>query len=529
MTNHTLSSLLDEKAAQNADREIFRFEGQSLSLAELQSRSHRIARHLTAAGIAKGDRVAVMLPNGFDFPVSWFAIARVGAVIVPVNTQYREKDLGYILTDSEAKLLISSTAFLAAIDDTLPDVPQSVAVALIDAGDALSVNAIDLADEPEVETCPDIEISPDDLLNLQYTSGTTGFPKGCMLTHAYWLTLAQVAMEVNKVEESDVILTAQPFYYADPQWNTVLALAADVPLVIMPKFSASRFMETVRRERVTFFYCIGTMPVMLFKQPEHKDDRNNRLRVVYCSGIPPTLHQAFEDRWGAPWREVFGMTETGVDLAVPITEEKTIGSGIVGRAVRGKTISIVMRDGAEADPGEIGELCVSGRPMMLGYWNNAKATAATMKDGWLHTGDLASIDENGWVRLQGRIKDMIRRGGENIAASEVEAVIAKHPAVAEVAVGPVADEIRGEEVAAYILPRNDTDFDPYILMEWLRPQLASFKLPRLICIVNAFPKTPSERVEKHKLVEPGNPYVKRVIDLARNDAAHMQSVEGKPA
>ncbi|MFI6600653.1 AMP-binding protein [Nonomuraea sp. NPDC050536] len=491
----SLGHLLRERARQAGDRPLFVFDGATTTVGEVESLTNRLAGVLRAHGVERGDRVAVMLANGIGFPVAWLAIAKLGAVAVPLNAGYRSADIAHVIGDSGARLALAGTPEAAAdlraagvtvglLDPRLREAPGVVEAVAAVGQDAFDATA-ELAAAPDDFPLPDL--GPDDLVNLQYTSGTTGFPKGCMLTHGYWLRLAELAAEIADVREGDVDLTAQPFSYMDPQWNTVLCLMAGIPLVVLPRFSATTFWRSVREHGVTFFYVLGTMPVYLLKQPADPLDRANRVRLVLCSGIVPELHAVLEERWGAPWREAYGSTETGVDLAVPIGDGASVGSGAVGRAVRGKQVRVVD-----------GELLVRGEPMMLGYWNGAQPDK--IRDGWLHTGDLARLDERGHVHLAGRRKDMIRRGGENVAAAEVEAVLARHSAVEAAAVVGVPDELRGEEVKAYVLAAGPVTAAE--LVAFVAERLAGFKVPRYVSFVEEFPMTPSERIAKHLLDAP---------------------------
>ncbi|HEX4934659.1 MAG TPA: AMP-binding protein, partial [Gemmatimonadaceae bacterium] len=318
----------------------------------------------------------------------------------------------------------------------------------------------------------------------------------------YWLRLSERSARFAGVTLDDVALTAQPFYYMDPQWNVGMCLVAGCPLVILPRFSASTFWRSVQETGTTFFYVLGTMPVFLLKQPPDPTvERGHRVRFVSCSGIVPALHAEFEARWGVPWREAFGMTETGVDLFVPVEDTACVGSGAAGRPVEGEEACVVDPAGHPLGDGEVGELCVRGSGMMLGYWNNPAATAERIRDGWLHTGDLAWRDEQGYYHIVGRLKDMIRRTGENISAVEVEGVLAQHPAVRGVAVVPVADELRGEEVKAFVqLQPGHEETPPQALVDFARANLAAFKVPRFIEYVDDLPRTPSEKVAKHVLL-----------------------------
>lgn len=500
----SVGHLVRQAATRFGTRELLRFGDLRLSFEHVERRTNQLANVLRAHAVTRGDRVALMLPNGVDFPLAWLAIAKAGAVMVPLNVQYRAHDLAYTLGNSGASIALadsSLTPLLHEVAPTLPalreivDVAPGAADGRGDTPFAASVRAasteFDLGD-----------IAPGDLLNIQYTSGTTGAPKGCMLSHEYWLRLAERSVRFSGVGEHDVALTAQPFYYMDPQWNVGMALLAGCSLVILPRFSASTFWQTVKDTGTTFFYVLGTMPVYLLKQPPNPEvERGHRVRYVACSGIVPQLHAEFESRWGVPWREAFGMTETGVDLFVPVEDRACVGSGAVGRPVDGKEARVVDAAGCPLGDGAVGELCVRGTGMMLGYWNNPAATAERMRDGWLHTGDLAFRDEKGYYHIVGRLKDMIRRTGENISAVEVEGVLSQHPAVRGAAVVAVPDELRGEEVKAFIqLQPGHEGTEPRALVDFARAHLAAFKAPRFIEFVDDLPRTPSEKVAKHELL-----------------------------
>jgi acyl-CoA synthetase (AMP-forming)/AMP-acid ligase II len=499
----SIGHLLEDAAARQPDDVLFIFGDERTTFGEVNRRANQLANALRGLGIAKGDRVAVMLPNGIDFPVCWLAIAKLGAVMVPTNTAYQEHDLRYVLSDSGAACIILHGDYaprLRPLRAALPDLRHVVVL-----GDAAAdEHSYEALTQDASDSFTIANVSHNDLLNIQYTSGTTGFPKGCMLTHDYWLLLGGMAAQFMHVQPGDVDLTAQPFYYMDPQWNTVACLIAGIPLVIMERFSASRFWATVIQHNVTFLYLLGTMPFFLLKQPENPAlEQGHKLRMIACSGIVPDFHAEFERRWNVPWREAFGMTETGVDLVVPLEDSASVGSGAMGKPVPTKEAQAVDPAGNEVADGQIGELVVRGTPMMLGYWNKPQQTAETIRDGWLHTGDLVTRDERGYYHLVGRLKDMVRRSGENIAAAEVESVLIEYPAVQTVAVVPVPDALRGEEVKAYLVlkeghtPQTDP---PAAIVGFAASKLAKFKLPRYVEYVESLPLTPSERVAKQVLI-----------------------------
>ncbi|WP_408895830.1 class I adenylate-forming enzyme family protein [Nocardioides sp. R1-1] len=493
----TLTGLLAQRAADAGEREFLRFGEWSWSFAEIDAWTSRLAHRMIAVdGVRPGDRVAIMLPNVVHWPVVWLAALKAGAVAVPVNCGYQRGDLDFVLRDSGARVVFTDAERAGLVTEVVAGESELAGVAVVDVADDGS--------ERFPDSAPPIPAEVGTLANLQYTSGTTGFPKACMLTHGYWVRLGWICAAVAGLGADDVLLTAQPFSYMDPQWNTALALTVGAPLVVLPRFSASTFMADVRRSRATFFYVLGSMPTLLFKQPPSPDDRDNDLRAVFCSGIPVALHAQLEERWGAPWREVYGMTESGIDLFSPFDDTAAVGSGSLGRPVATKQVRVV--DPADpcvdAAPGEPGELVVSGVPMMGGYWNRPDATAATLRDGWLHTGDLVVRRPDGGVQLVGRIKDMVRRGGENVACAEVEAALERDDRVVAAAVVAVPDEVLGEEVKAFVQLRDGVPADRATAQQVLDgagARLARFKVPRYVEFVADLPRTPSERVSKPAL------------------------------
>lgn len=493
----TLPQLTAFAASKWGDRTAWLFDetGERLSFAEIESDSASIAARLQAEGVAPGDRVGVMLRNCPAFPLVWLAICRLGAAMVPLNVNYKVADAGYILGHATPKVVVSAPEFVDVISAASDGMDQRPSVLRAD------LRALDLRDRGRAQA----DLDPHVLANVQYTSGTTGHPKGCMLSHGYWLALAErMRREMIDLDEADVMMTAQPFYYMDPQWNVVVALLTGARLVVLDGFHPSSFWSKVRAHGVTFFYCLGAMPTLLLKMPPHPDDRAHRVRKVLCSAIPPSQHQTLQDRWGVPWQEAFGMTETGGDLAVFDSErDQLVGSGSIGRPLAGREARVVDDAGMDVSPGTTGELLLRGDWMMQGYFRDAQATQRMFRDGWFHTGDIVQQDEQGRFYYVSRKKEMIRRGGENISAAEVEDVIQSHPDVASAACLPEPDDIRGEEVKAIIILKDDASIgkaDPQPLIAHCEARLARFKVPRFWSFrVDDFPRTPSERVEKHKL------------------------------
>jgi acyl-CoA synthetase (AMP-forming)/AMP-acid ligase II len=491
----TLTALLAHRAQDAHAREFLRFGDWSWTFGEIDAWTSRLAHRLIEVdGIEPGDRVAIMLPNVVHWPVAWLASLKAGAVVVPINSAYQSADLDFVLRDSGVRVVVTDAEHAPLVADVCAHASELDGVRILDVADDGS--------EPFPDTAPPRDIDGATLANLQYTSGTTGFPKACMLTHGYWSRLGWICAAATGLGSDDVLLTAQPFSYMDPQWNTALALTIGAPLVVLPRFSASTFMADVRRHRATFFYVLGSMPTLIFKQPPSPEDRDNDLRMVFCSAIPVSLHAQLEERWGAPWREVYGMTESGIDLYTPFDDATVVGTGTLGRPVATKRARVVGPDGTDVPDGEPGELIISGVPMMSGYWNRPEATADVLRDGWLHTGDLVVGQPDGGIQIVGRIKDMVRRGGENVACVEVEAALERDDRVLGAAVVAEPDEILGEEVKAFIqlapgVPEDEATAASIVAQAG--SQLARFKVPRYVEFVADFPRTPSERVSKPAL------------------------------
>ncbi|MFJ9781187.1 ATP-dependent acyl-CoA ligase [Amycolatopsis sp. NPDC101161] len=486
----TLAQLVTRAAALWPDRTAWVFDhlDRTFTFADVDRESARIAAALAERGIGPGDRVAVMLRNQPEFPLTWLALAKIGAQLVPVNTNYQEFDGAHVLRHSGAKLAVAAPEFT--------DLLGRIGLTDVITPDELRTDA-----EP-----PDFTPVPELPVNIQYTSGTTGAPKGCVLPNRYWTTLAvSLATDFPAVGEDDVVLTAQPFHYIDPQWNVALGLAAGATLVVLDRFHPSTFWAKVREHGVTWFYCLGLMPTLLLRQEPSEADRDHRVRAICASAIPHELHAELEARWGVPWYEAFGMTETGGDIRMTAADhDETVGTGCIGRPSRDREAMIAGTDGKPLPRGETGELLLRGIGLMHGYHDDPAATAKAFENGWFHTGDLARMDDAGRVYYVGRTKDMIRRSGENVSADEVERALLLHPSVKLAAVVAVPDELRGEEIKAYVVCDGERP-EPAALVAFCSEKLAYFKVPRFWAFADELPMTPSERVAKGELRKVADP------------------------
>jgi carnitine-CoA ligase len=495
----SLWELLETSAARTPDKVYLVFKDLEITYKDFLSRVREIAVGFQSLGLKKGDKIALILNNGFEFPQCWFAANMVGAIMVPVNTRFVEKEIEYILTHSEAKAVVTSNNFADKVLNIQKRFPNLETIITIDS--SAPVGVIVLNKLCSKTALPEgIEINGEDAAVILYTSGTTGNPKGCLASQNYFIDLASHEGRTFQLTADDRVYTAQPVYYMDPQWNIIMVLIHNATLVIAERFSTAGFWDEVRRNRITVFYCIGSMTSFLFNMPPSERDKQHNLRMVKTSGIPPSIHKAWEERFNVPVFETYGSTETGADTAVFPGTNRKVGTACVGRPIPYREIKIVDDKDIEVPQGETGEITLKrGRGMMAGYYKDFDATERAFKGGWFHTGDLGYIDPDGDLHFVGRQKDIIRRGGENISATSIEHVLITHPKILDAAAVPVPDNIRGEEVKVYVVPRPGQTITDGEVISFCEANMAEYKIPRYVEIRESLPKTPSERVQKEKL------------------------------
>jgi len=500
----SLGQLVDDAGKRFGDRHLWESiddKSEILTFREFARASRRFANALLARGVQPGSHVAVMLPNCLAYVLAWIALGRIGAVMVPVNTQYTSRELDYVLRSSDAQFLLIDQA----CDDVLTSIEggstlQSAAVWRI-GSNARSENGWshfvgDASDsEPPVTPATSETIS-----TIQYTSGSTGFPKGCILGHDYWLLLGYVRSRQGPAPRRMII--DKPLSYMGGKWRFLVCLYAGTTACVARKFSLSQLFQRLVDHRIDFLSV--TDPIA--KLETHPLLQSQKFTWICASGISPHLHRDLEAMFAAPVREMYGMTETGSTLFVPIEAADMSGSGSCGKPALGRRCRIVDTDGNDVATGEIGELWVAGPALHKGYYKNDEATRAAFTGEWFHTGDLFRQDDRGYFYIQGRIKDSIRRSGENISALEVESVIATAPGVLEAAAVGVEDAFRGEEVKVCIVlqpGKSRDDVTPVTIAAHSASQLAAFKIPRYVEYYRELPHTSSGKVAKHLLKDGG--------------------------
>lgn len=505
----TIGQLVSRRARTHGSRvavDVFE-RGERATYSEMDRLSNRHAHALRAFGVRKRDRIGVMLSNRIEFPILWFAIAKLGAVMVPINMRYTPREVEYVLSDTQAKFAIvdeCACSVFSAMEPWPEELTKERVIFVGQPSDGTG-NTLDELLKGVDDFLVEEDIRPDDLLNIQYTSGTTGLPKGCMLTHDYWgVSSYQWACWDGQPYQRH--LSAQPFFYIDPQWHLLNSYRQGGTLYLAPQLSSTRFISWVKQHRIE--WC--QFPQLVARQAELADeDGATCLKQTMNWGWSPNTVRQFRKRFCVRTQDAYGMTEIGFGTRMTNELDELADSGSVGIRAPFRALRLMSEDGSPTPVSGVGELWVRGRGIFKGYWNNTKANAALFEDEWFKTGDLMRRDELGLYWLVGRTKEMIRRSSENIAAHEVEVVIREIPEISDVAAVPVSDVKRGEEVKIYVeLSEGITPSDLVVerILKHARARLAVFKVPRYIAFTSALPRTTSSnKVLKRELMAVSDP------------------------
>jgi len=510
-----LAILLNDSAREVPERTAIVCEGTRLSYAELQAATNQVAHGLVQSGISKGDRIALSCQDVPSFVIAYYGILKAGGVVVPLNVLLKTREIVYHLIDSDAKayfcldgtpeLPIGQLGYAAFqqvescqhffLMTNEPDAPSSIPGA-----QTLSVL---MRDQPK--TFETVATGPDDTAIILYTSGTTGKPKGAELSHLNMLLNARLSDTMYPRAEHDVHLITLPLFHSFGQTVQMNAgIYNRATLVLLPRFSPDSALRLMEEENITIFAGVPTMYWALLHYPKaDKYDLKkiaHTLRVTISGGaaMPVEVMRAFNEKFNVTILEGYGLSETS-PIAVFNRMDREIKSGSIGFPVWGVEVRLVDADDQDVGTGEVGEIAIRGHNVMKGYYNRPEATAEAMRNGWFHTGDIGRQDEDGYLYIVDRVKDMIIRGGFNVYPREIEEVLMTHPAVSLAAVIGVPHDRHGEEVKAFVILKAGSTVTESELLAWSKQNMADYKYPRLFEIRIELPMTATGKVLKSEL------------------------------
>jgi acyl-CoA synthetase (AMP-forming)/AMP-acid ligase II len=526
-TNITMGEAFREVAERYPKRLALVCADARYTYAELLARVHKMASKLYDLGVKKGDRVAVYLSPGVDYATLFFATADVGGVFVPLNTALRSLSINNVVNDANPVVMVAD----AHIDDSSFIRPDALKHLITTDGPG-TTNVLDelIGDYPP-DVYPTVDVLPDDLMSLLYTSGTTGTPKGTMHTHRslitpvvaslkireLWLrkpnlkTLGDTAKALARYKTRLIRVAGRPqVFLSTVGWNTTTgielmeqALLMGDELVAMLHFHPRQAMELIEREKVTILVAIPTAYYAIFSLEDFDRFKTSSLLICGTGAMPtpPELGRKIQERFHCALHIGFGATEMAGGIAIPsIGDSAEIQATTVGKPLPGMQVKVVDEDRNELPAGQVGELLVKGESIMKGYFGRPEATSDVIdKEGWYASGDLALIDSNGYLQIKGRKKDMIIRSGQNIYPIEVEDYLITHPDIREAAVVGVPSELSGEEVWAFVIPKLGVELTARQVLDYCRKDLEAFKIPSQVRIVEDLPRTELGKVQKYRL------------------------------
>ncbi|MFF2545316.1 long-chain fatty acid--CoA ligase [Kitasatospora sp. NPDC058063] len=494
---HGIPDLLTATAARCPEHPVLRLDEEVLSFADLDALSARAAHWLAGLGVAPGDRVAVLLPNVPQFAVLYYGILRAGAVVVPMNPLLKAREIEHCLADAGAAVLL---AWHAGTEQAVEGARRTGTLLVPVEPSALAATLAEQPDGPPRTAGRGGE----DTAVILYTSGTTGAPKGAELTHRNIVANVRAGVQVLGMVERDVIFGGLPLFHSFGQvigLNCAVAVGACMTLV--PRFDPQGALSVIQRDRVSVFLGVPTMYTLMLTHPQRAGYDVSSLRVCLGGGasMPPEVLRGFETDFDCVVLEGYGLSESS-PLACANRSDRERIAGTIGIPIEGVRMRIVDESGTEVPDGTVGEVVIRGHNVMKGYWRRPDTTAQTVRDGWLHTGDLGTRDERGDFRIVDRRKDVVIRGGFNVYPREVEDVLYEHPAVAEATVIGVPHPTLGQEVAAAVVLRAGASATPEEIRGFVRERVAPYKYPRLVWTVDALPKGPTGKILKREVVVP---------------------------
>ncbi|MCX7354791.1 MAG: AMP-binding protein [Alphaproteobacteria bacterium] len=513
----TLKEVLKRRADKLGDKPWVVTAERAYSYREMDQRSNALARGFLKAGIKHGDTVLIMLPDTIDYILTWCALAKIGAIEVPVNNHAKGTVFAHVVNDSLARAMIVDRQYLDRIEFVLGDLKDLKRVVLYSKDatgkepglptslsgrlEAMRFETLFDADESALK-----EPGPTyrDVMGVMYTSGTTGPSKGSMNCHAHAYEYAVVAVELLEMKPDDIYYAPLPMFHIAGQWAVVYAcMIAECTAVLTGTFSLTEFWNDVRKYKATVSFLLGAMANFLYRQAPLPNDADNTMDRIIVVPLLPEVED-FKTRFGVRVSTTYGGTEQNCPMrsTFNLANNRTCGRPLLDRY----EVRLVDENDEEVPPNVPGEICVRTKnpwDMTLGYWNHPDWTVKAWRNFWYHTGDMLMHDEEGNYYFVDRTKDAIRRRGENISSMEVEQEIVKHPSVLECAVIPAESEHTEQEVMAVVVPRPGMTVDPVDLIRFLEPRMAYFMIPRYVDTIDALPKTPTGKIQKFPLRERG--------------------------
>ena len=507
---HPYDEFLTQTAQKFPENTALIFKDISLTYRELEALTNSFANALIQLGVKQGDRVCLFMTNRPEFIISWFAVARIGATISPMNPSYKEREVAYQLGNSEAVGVVVQNELLPLVQAAMPDAPNLKLIITAGPGQAANSEGTHSFAELVKSQPPTAPARPNigwqDLLALPYSSGTTGLPKGVMLSHQNLVCNAYQMTACSRMTFNDRFMLFLPFYHI---YGTMLmgsAVLSGGTAVIMERFEPVECMRLIKMHKISLFYAVPPVLVMLTNWPLLKDQNLSSIRHVMSGAAPlaPEVARRFQQMTGVRVLQGYGLTEAAPLTHInPVYDESLIKAETVGLPVHDTEQKIVDIETGEKElgVGEVGELIVRGPQVMQGYLKAPDATASTLRGGWLFTGDIGWMDEEGYVIISDRKKEMIKYKGFGIAPAEIEALLFEHPAVADAAVIPKPDEEAGEIPKAFVVLKPDADITPEELVRWANGKLAGYKNLREVEFIDAIPKNASGKLLRRVLKE----------------------------
>jgi long-chain acyl-CoA synthetase len=498
-----ISKIVELNAARTPHWDSVISEDQKYSWEEFNSRINRLGNAMRRLGIEKGDRVCIYLPNSPEYLITYFAIVRIGAVAVPFNIMYKSSEISYILNDSEAKILFASAKEaqenVSSILSQSPNLKHLIVVGKETQSDALSFSSLLAEEDDTLET---VDCAPDDPVTIMYTSGTTGLPKGAMLTHNnFWAQADLNGCYVLHINDQDRILTAAPFCHIFFVTTVLGPMFKGAAVITMPRFFPDKTLDMISRFRATHYCGVPTMYIYMLEEYKKNKEKYNlgdwRFAQSAGSAMPAEYISQIEENFGVGYCECYGATETSAACSYERLGHRKAGS--IGLPAHTWQIRIVDDEGQDVPEGYVGEIVLKGPGLLKGYWKNQEATEGAFSHGWYHTGDLARADEEGYLYIVDRKKDLIISGGYNIYPREIEELLFTHPAVLEAAVVGISDSYKGEIPKAYIVLKQEMTANADDIITFCKERLAAYKVPRDIEFCKELSKGSTGKILKNEL------------------------------